>query len=128
VIEELKYNGSARGLLMEQEVVMKGDLSHFTFNREVLHLFPYDRAFFGTPTYGGRSASAFNGFLENCKNVTGKEWVLFATCRFAGGKNLDLMRGSIEQKGGKVVDQQIFKGFFKINLKKAQIFGQSLKK
>ncbi len=126
-IEEIKYNGtSATKLVKEQAVVMKGNLSHFTFKQEILDLAPYDRVFFGTPTYGGAPAPTFQGFLENCKNVTGKEWVLFATCRFMGGKNLSTMRGAIEQKGGKVVAQQMFKGFFKINLQKAQAFGQSL--
>jgi flavodoxin len=128
VIEQLKYSGSARNLVMEQEVVMKGDLSKFTFNRDVLDLAPYDRVFFGTPTYGGRAAPAFYGFLENCKNVAGKEWVIFATCRLSGGQNLNLMRAAIEQKGGKVIAQQMFKAFFKINLQRAQVFGQSLNK
>ncbi len=128
-LEEIKYNGgSATKLVKEQAAVVKGDLSHFTFTHEILDLAPYDRVFFGTPTYGGAPAPTFTGFLENCKNVTGKDWVLFATCRFMGAKVFSIMRGVIEQKGGKVVAQQMFKGFFKINLQKAQAFGQSLNK
>ncbi len=128
-VEEIKYNGGSTSKLgREQAAVVKGDMSHFTFKQDILDLAPYDRVFFGTPTYGGSPAPTFRGFLENCKNVTGKEWVLFATCRFVGGKNLNTMRGVIEQKGGKVVAQQMFKGFFKINLQKAQAFGQSLNK
>ncbi len=128
-VEEIKYNGtSATKLVKEQGGVMKGDLSHFTFKQEILDLAPYDRVFFGMPTYGGAPAPTFHGFLENCKNVQGKECVIFATCRFIGHRNLSLMQEAIEQKGGKVVAQQSFKGFFKINLQKAQAFGQSLNK
>ncbi len=128
-VEEIKYNGtSAMKLVRNQEAVVKGDLSQFTFNRDVLDLAPYDRVFFGTPTWGGRPTPAFQGFLANCKTVAGKEWVVFATCRLVGGKIFDIMRGAIERAGGKVVSQQMFKGFFKIGSEKARIFGQTLNK
>ncbi|OLS14443.1 MAG: flavodoxin/nitric oxide synthase [Promethearchaeota archaeon CR_4] len=128
-IEELKYGGKkARSLVNEQDAVRRGDLSHFTFNPAILNLAPYDRILFGTPTYGGLPSPVFEGFLENCKNAAGKEWLLFGTCRLSQGRTFNRMREIIEQKGGRIITQQMFKGFFKINPNKVKAFGQSFNK
>lgn len=125
-IERLKYNGRVLDYIKNEQNIRKGDISRFTFNRKILDLSQYDRIFFGAPVYGSRPPAVFNAFLENCKNTIGKEWVLFATCRMIGGKTLYNMSEDIKKKGGKVVNQHLFRHPVNINIKEAQAFGQSL--
>ncbi len=126
-IERFNYSKRARDVVAEREKIMKGDLSDFKFNESILDLEPYGLVFFGTPTYGGQPVVIFKGFLENAKNIEGKNFIIFNTCRFITGKTLDVLKAEIEEKGGKVINQRVFKGFFRIKLSKVKKFIDELK-
>ncbi len=122
VIERLKYTKKQRNLMFEEDKIKKGDLSNFKFNNIILDLEPYDLIILGTPTYGSTAAVAFNGYLENVKNINGKSLILFNTCRFISIKTFRVLEAEIEKSGGKVVKKQTFKGLFKIGFKKVKEF------
>ncbi|KON28824.1 hypothetical protein AC481_00195 [miscellaneous Crenarchaeota group archaeon SMTZ-80] len=127
-IEEIKYAKKVRDLLKEKEEIMKGDLSNFNYDENIKDLEPYDLIFFGTPTYGARAPPVFDGYLEIANNVSGKRFIVFNTCRFIAGKILELIQAEIEKKGAEVVNKRIFKGFFRINMKKVRNFIDELNK
>lgn len=124
-IEEMTFRGKMPELGQEMQSIMKGDLSRFSFDQKILDLSNYDRIIFGAPTYGAAPASPFYAFLENCKNGTGKEWVVFATCATTGGKVIDKMKEAIEKKGGTVAGECLFKTLFGVNLKKVGAFAHA---
>jgi flavodoxin len=125
-IESLTYNKTHKQYIADQNKIMEGDLSDFSYNLDVEDLGSYDLVFFGTPTHGARPAAAFNAYMERAKNVNGKKFVIFNTCRFLAGKTLNRMRVEIEKKQGEIVSSRTFKNFFKINLSKAKQFAEEL--
>jgi flavodoxin len=125
-VEELKFNGRLSELMVDQNKTGRCDISKFTYNPAILDLTEYDRIFFGTPTYGARPAIAFNTYLENAKNLEGKDWFCFATGRIMPGKIFELMRQEIEKTGGKLNSAKYFKGFFRLGTEKAIIWARSL--
>jgi len=125
-IERIEYPMKARNIISDQEKILNGDLSDFTYNKIIENLAPYDLIFFGNPVYGGRQPAIFDGYLTKAQNINGKKFVIFCTCRFLAGKTLELMQIEIEKKGGIVANKRIFKGFFRIKMTKAQNFAQEL--
>ena len=125
-IEQFKYAKKSRAYLSEQNEVMKGDLSNFKYNEKIKDLSSYDLILFGSPTHGGRPATIFNGYFEHAQKVDGKNFIVFNTCRFSIGKTLELMQAGIEQKGGSVVKERAFNGFFKIKMSKVNKFVEEL--
>jgi len=126
-IEQVKYNKKVKDLLKEQDSIKRGVLTDFSYSEEVIDLEYFDLIFFGTPTYGGLPPPIFEGFLEIAKNVNGKRFILFNTCRFIVGKTFERMQTKIEEKGGIVLNKGKFKGLFKINMKKVKKFIDNLK-
>jgi flavodoxin len=68
-IESLTYNKTHKQYIADQNKIMEGDLSDFSYNLDVEDLGSYDLVFFGTPTHGARPAAAFNAYMERAKNV-----------------------------------------------------------
>ena len=126
VIERLKYTKKLRNYISEEDTIKKGDLSNFKYNELILDLEPYDLIILGTPTYGSLPAVIFNGYLEIVKKIKGKTFILFNTCRLISIKAFRVLEAEIEKKGGKVVNKQVFKGFFKIGLSKVKKFTNDL--
>ena len=125
-IENLEYTKKWRELIPEQEEILQGDLSNFKYNEIINDLAPYDLVFYGFPTHGGRPATVFNGYLKHAQNLDGKNFVIFNTCRMIPGKTLDIMQAEIEQRGGSIVDKQVFKGLFRIKISKIEDFIKEL--
>ncbi|MEJ2249928.1 MAG: hypothetical protein P8Y97_09735 [Candidatus Lokiarchaeota archaeon] len=113
-MERLEYHGKVMELMRKQETIRKGDLSNFSYNKEIEDLSQYDLILFGSPTYGAIPAPVFNGILQHIKNLEGRDVIIFATCRFYGGKILQMMEHDIEKKGGNIIAKKLFKGFFRI--------------
>lgn len=122
VIERIKYSKKLRNLMLEEEKIMNGDLSNFEYDDKILDLEPYDLIFLGTPTYGSLPAVVFNGYIETVKNIKDKRLILFNTCRLMSIKTFRVLETEIEKRGGIVVRKQVFKGFFKIGIKKVEEF------
>ena len=122
VIERLKYTKKQRNLMFEEDKIKKGDLSNFKFNETILDLEPYDLIILGSPTYGSLPTVAFNGYIENVRNIKGKSLILFNTCRLISIKTFRVLEAEIGKKGGKVVKKQVFKGFFKIGMRRVEKF------
>jgi len=125
-IERIEYTKKVRDLLNEKEDIKKGDLSNFIYAENIKDLESYDLIFFGTPTYGAQPPAVFEGYLEIAKNINGKSFVVFNTCRFIAGTILERMQAEIEKKGGRVVNKRIFKGFFRIKMTKVKNFVEEL--
>lgn len=125
-LERFVYDKKVREILKSQEKIAGGDLSDFKFDENVMDLGSYDMVLIGSPTYGSRPAPVFNGFLENAKNIEAKSVIVFNTCRFIGGRCLEMMATEVEKKGGKVKNRRMFKSLFKIKLSKAKEFGQEI--
>jgi flavodoxin len=125
-IERIEYPKKARNLFSDQEKIMNGDLSDFKYNKEIENLASFDLIFFGNPVYGGRQPAVFDGYIKKAQNVNGKKFVIFCTCRFIVSKTFELMRSEIEKKGGSVVIERAFKGFFRIKMAKVQKFIEEL--
>jgi flavodoxin len=125
-IERIEYPKKARNIISDQEKIINGDLSDFKYNPEIENLASYDLIFFGNPVYGGRQPAVFDGYIKKAQNVNGKKFIIFCTCRFMAGKTLGLMRAEIEKKGGSMVDERVFKGFFRIKMTKTQTFVEEL--
>jgi flavodoxin len=121
-LEQILFQGMPSDL-RPTITLRKEDIS---FNPSIMDLAQYDKVIFGTPVYGAQPAPVFKPFLEQCKNVEGKEWILFATGRIMLGMAFKIMEEEICKKGGKVIKSQYFKGFFKLNYDKVKVFGQSL--
>lgn len=125
-IERIQYAKKVKDLLKEQDEIKNGNLSDFSYAEIVKDLEPYDLVFFGMPTYGGIPPPIFEGYLKIAKNINGKSFIVFNTCRFIAGKILERMQAEIEKKGGKVINKQKFKGLFKINMTKVKKFIDNL--
>ncbi len=126
VIERIKYTKKLRNFFLEEDKIMKGDLSNFKYNDLILDFEPYDLIVLGTPTYGSLPAVIFNGYIEKVKNIKGKRLILFSTCRLISIKTFRVLEAEIEKRGGKVVKKQVFKGFFKIGIRKVEKFSDEL--
>lgn len=126
-VAELAYQGKMVAFSTEMEAIKAGDLSHFDFDRGVLDIAPYDIVFFGTPTYGGKPAWAFDAFLKNCKNGAGKKWILFATYGMSAKNLFSLMRQEVEKTGGTVAGQSLFSSIFGVSGKKVREFARQFK-
>ncbi len=127
-IEQIKYSNKLKELWPKQEEIKKGNLSDFEYNDSILDHEPYDLIFFGTPTHGANPAVVFYGYIERVKNIKGKNFIIFNTCRAFAGKILRKMEAEIEKKGGKVVNERIFRNLFKIKLSKVNNFIDELNK
>jgi flavodoxin len=123
-LAELAFQGKMMAFSMEKDAIAAGDLSHFEFDRTILDLSQYDRIFFGTPTYGGAPAWAFDAFVKNCKNGSGKKWVLFATYGMSAKNLFNLMRPEVEKTGGTVEGQCLISSIFGVSQKKVRAFAQ----
>ncbi|MHA2288844.1 MAG: flavodoxin family protein [Promethearchaeota archaeon] len=121
-IENFEYIKKSREIIPEQDEIMKVNLSNFKYNEEINDLSHYDLVFFGFPTHGGLPATVFNGYLKHAQNFSGKEFVIFNSCRLIPGKTLEIMQTEIEQKGGFVVNKRVFRGLFKIKMSKVDNF------
>ena len=121
-IERIEYPKKARNIISEQEKIINGDLSDFTYNQIIEDLASFDLIFFGNPVYGGRQPPIFDGYIKRAQNVNGKKFIIFCTCRFLAGKTIEKMRIEIEKKGGTVVNERVFKGLFRIKMTKVQEF------
>jgi len=126
-IEPITYNDSKLPGPTVLEKVEKGDLSSFTFNEHILNPDPYHIVIFGVPTWGGRPAYFFDGYIAKC-TVQGKNFVVFNTCRFLSNRTPKKMKDAIESKGGKVIYQKMFKSLFEIKEKPIREFGQIINK
>jgi flavorubredoxin len=111
---------------IEQKQIQEGDLSNFSYNERIFNLNPYDLVCIGVPTWGGRPAFIFDAYIEKCNNIEGKAVVVFNTCRLISGSTIKKMKTVIENKGGKVINQQTFKALFGMGEKKARAFGNVL--
>lgn len=125
-LEALQFHGKLFELMAVQEAMINGDLSKLVYDEKILDVSPYDLICIGAPVYGGRPAAAFNAYVKAVKNLDGKNVVIFSTCFAMAGKCLAIMKELVESKGGLVSNQMMFKGIFRINLKKAQEFGLRL--
>jgi flavodoxin len=126
-LEELKFEGRNSEYRHDQMVFEAEDLKKYICSSSILDLAEYDQIFFGTPTYGGRPAIIFKVFLDQVKNLAGKEVAVFATGRIMPGNVFTIMQKWIEEKGGKVKNVDFFKGFFTLNPIKATTWVQSFK-
>ncbi|MBN1697959.1 MAG: hypothetical protein JW881_10635 [Spirochaetales bacterium] len=111
-IGEYRYTESFRVYLSDLEAIRKGILTHFEYNRKFEDLSPYDVVMLGTPVHGAQYAPVFRHFFSNARNMNGKRFILFSTCRFIPGNALPDMQSEIEKKGGIVLKSRTFKGFF----------------
>ncbi len=127
-IEQVTYPKGRKGLKYKEEEkkVSEGDLSNFSYNERIFNLKPYDLICIGVPTWGGRPALFFNGFIRKCDTLEGKAVVVFNTCRFYSGSTIKRMKSGIEQKGGNVIEQKTFKGLFSLGEKKPKAYGKIL--
>lgn len=57
-------------------------------------------------------------------NIKGKKVVIFNTCSINGIQTLELMKKTIEEAEGIIINQAKFKGFFRPKLRKATQYGQ----
>ncbi|MFX0010960.1 MAG: flavodoxin family protein [Candidatus Hermodarchaeota archaeon] len=126
-IERIESSKKARAIISDYERISNGDLSDFKYDPKIEDLTSYDVILFGNPVWGGRQPAVFNGYIKKA-NVTGKKFIIFCTCRFLTGKTMGLMRVEIEKKGGSVINERIFKGFFRIKTAKVQNFIEELNK
>jgi len=63
----------------------------------------YDLIILGTPVWSYSPAPALNTFLQTC-NLMDKKAIIFVTSRGAGYRRaIDIIKGKVEEKGGKVV-------------------------
>ncbi|MFX0067268.1 MAG: flavodoxin family protein [Candidatus Hermodarchaeota archaeon] len=83
----------------------------------------YDLIILGMPTYGDYPPSAFYEIVKRL-DINGKNIVIFGTCSITGTKTMEIMKKTVEEAGGLIVNQARFKGFFGPKLKAATKFGQ----
>ncbi len=105
----------------------KGDFS--TIAKELSDLEKIDQnhdlVILGMPTYGDYPPSAFYEIVKRL-DIKGKNVIIFGTCSITGTKTMEIMKKTVEEAGGIIVEQARFKGFFKPKLKKAAQFGRMI--
>ena len=126
-LERIESSIKARTIISEKERISNGDLSDFKYEKNIEDLTLYDVILFGTPVWGGCQPAVFDGYIKKA-TVAGKKFIIFCTCRFLVGKTMGLMRAEIEKKGGSVINERAFKGFFRIKKAKVQNFIEELNK
>lgn len=125
-LENLNYLKRKRNYFIEQEKIFNGDLSNFKFDKSIFDLRPYELIIFGTPTHGTNPTAAFYGYLEHVRNIKGKKFILFNTCRAIPGQSLTIMESEIEKREGKVVKKQFFMSLFKIRTRQIELFSNEI--
>jgi flavodoxin len=126
-LERIESSIKARAIISDYERISNGDLSDFKYDPKIENLTSYDVILFGTPVWGGRQPAVFDGYIKKA-NASGKKFIIFCTCRFLMGKTMGLMRAEIEKKDGLVINERVFKGFFRIKKAKVQNFIEELNK
>lgn len=65
----------------------------------------YELVCIGSPVWSSAPSTPVNGYLADCREISGKEIVCFATHGGGGpGNTLEIMRRELEERGGKVID------------------------
>lgn len=104
----------------------QGDYSVVEDHLKTLDAQDYDLVTIGMPTHGGREPIIFDEIINRMQNFNEKKVVLFGTSRMSRGGMLNFMREKVENKGAKVIDQNNFRGFFRLGTEKAVEFGKKI--
>ena len=122
VIKGIKYLKNRKALVSEMAETKKGNLSNYEYDDSIMDLAPHDLVFFGTPVHGSCPAAVFHGYLENVKNIEGKDFIIFNTYRAISTKTFKIMEAEIRKKGGEVVYERAFRGLFRMKESKVKKF------
>ncbi|MBN1802337.1 MAG: hypothetical protein JW891_12575 [Candidatus Lokiarchaeota archaeon] len=122
----IELNGNSSEKKKYLASMRKNDFSLFETILNNIDFSSFDILLFGMPTHGRFPPKIFEEIVSKGKNLSGKEAVVFTTARITGKKALYHMKDKVEEKGARVINQNVFRKLFKLGTEDAIKFGIQL--